>query len=165
MHSEFRQMAKSSKDSAFKTTSGKDLEINLTGLKRTMKQKFVGKLKTSHSSASSTTLQPRNQFCHLPFFTMIIGPSFPPHHFATHRGISNVPVMNLSFPGVKTPRRTPKGSGGSGEFTVPCLSCRPLWALSPLSCSSLAAAPAPTFLPRPAAQQRSELSFPAACSW
>lgn len=46
MHSEFRQMAKSSKDFAFKTTFGeKDLEIDLTGLKCTMKEKFRREIK------------------------------------------------------------------------------------------------------------------------
>lgn len=93
-------MAKSCKDFAFKTTAGKDLEIDLTGLKCTMKQKFVGKLKTSHSSASSRTLQPRNQLCYLLFFTMILVPA---SHFTIHRGISNVPVMNLSSQRVKHP--------------------------------------------------------------
>lgn len=111
MHSEFRQMAKSSKDFAFKTTSGKDLEIDLTGLKCTMKEKFVGKLKTSHSSASSRTFQPRNQLCYLLFFTMITGPSFPPHPFTIHRGVSNVPVTNLSSQGVKHPGKHQKNRG------------------------------------------------------
>lgn len=160
MHSEFRQMAKSSKDFAFKTTSGKDLEINLTGLKCTMKQKFFGKLKTSHSSASSTTLQPRNQFCHLPFFTRIIGPSFPPPHFTIHRGISNVPVVNLSLPAVKHPGKHQKK--------------RWLWGVQFRACPAGRCglchrcpdpAPAPTFPPPPAARQRSELSFPPARSW
>lgn len=67
MHSEFRQMAKSSKDFAFKTTLRKDLKIKLTGLKCTIKQKFIGKLKTFRSSASSTTVQIRNKFCYLLF--------------------------------------------------------------------------------------------------
>lgn len=43
MHSEFRQMAKSPKDFAFKATLEEDLKIYLTGLKRTIKQKFTGK--------------------------------------------------------------------------------------------------------------------------
>lgn len=151
-------MAKSSKDFAFKTTSGKDLEINLTSLKRTMKQKFFGKLKTSHSSASSTTLQPRNQFCHLPFFTRIIAPSFPPPHFTIHRGISNVPVMNLSFPAVKHPGKHQRK--------------RWLWGIH----SSVLVLPAPVGSvtavliqllrpPSPHRRQRSELSFPPVRSW
>lgn len=109
MHSEFRQMAESSKDSAFKTTLGKDLEINLAGLKCTIKQNFTGKLKTSHSPASSASVQSRKQLCRL-----LLGRTLVPVPYltaiTTHRGISNVPVGTTSSHSAEHPAKH-KGQG------------------------------------------------------
>lgn len=70
-----------------------------------MKQKFVGKLKTSHSSASSRTLQPRNQLCYLLFFTMITSPSIPLHHSQRHFKCAG---HEPELPACETPWKTPK---------------------------------------------------------
>lgn len=102
-------MAESSKDSAFKTTLGKDLKINLAGLKCTIKQKFTGKLKTSHSPASSASVQSRKQLCHLLLGRTLVP---VPHLTAitTHRGISNVPVGTTSSHSAEHPVKH-KGQG------------------------------------------------------